>query len=138
MCGTEALRVSLIVVVRPDCRVHTSPMWIAVCANKDCRWDHVASSKETAMFYGHAHHFEHLRVWDATHRVSVVEIPGEPPLKRSEHTHTQHPAPVAAASASLVHRAPRLIPAVRDSLILPKDCPPAVSDWPTTRSDLWW
>jgi len=52
-------------------------MWIAVCSNLHCRWDHAAYGKVSASVYADGHQFERYR--DGTHRVHIVNIPDEPP-----------------------------------------------------------
>ncbi len=52
-------------------------MWIAVCSNPHCRWDHPAYGKVSALVYADGHHVERYR--DGTHRVHIVNIPEDPP-----------------------------------------------------------
>ncbi len=52
-------------------------MWLAVCANSQCKWEHVASSRISAILYIEAHHLDTLGGW--SHRVIAVEIPDTPP-----------------------------------------------------------
>ncbi len=46
-------------------------MWLAICNNRDCRWEQTASGKVNAELYAHGHRLEHGR----KHRVHVVEVP---------------------------------------------------------------
>jgi hypothetical protein len=56
----------------------TASMWYAICSNKDCGWDHVASSQISAMVYADSHLLDCYPQW-SSHRVFIVDIPDEPP-----------------------------------------------------------
>ncbi len=51
-------------------------MWIAVCSNPYCRWDHAAYGKISALAYADSHRLERYR--DGTHRVHIVSVPEDP------------------------------------------------------------
>ena len=50
-------------------------MWVAICTNKECGWNHIAHSKLAAMILADGHQYE--RYQDDTHPVHVVDIPVE-------------------------------------------------------------
>jgi hypothetical protein len=59
-------------LVPPTLLIDTCTMWIAVCSNKQCQWDCLASNRISAEMYANIHVFAH-----GFHHVFVVEVPAE-------------------------------------------------------------
>jgi hypothetical protein len=55
--------------------LYTLVMWIAVCTDKQCHWERVASTQISAEFDADIHQFYDGGNW--SHRVHVVEIPDD-------------------------------------------------------------